>query len=61
MSTGAVTYLPPRAPLPEKLTGSRSPGWWGMVFICCTEAMLFASFIASLFPWHSYGPAENGK
>jgi hypothetical protein len=20
-----------------------------------------ASFIASLFPWHSYGPAENGK
>ncbi len=28
---------------------SRSTGWWGMVWLCATEAMLFACFIASYF------------
>ena len=38
-----------RAPLPIRLTGTRSPGWWGMVWLCATEGMLFASFIGAYF------------
>jgi len=41
-------YTPPDG-MPEKLSGTRAPGWWGMVWLCATEAMLFASFIASYF------------
>jgi heme/copper-type cytochrome/quinol oxidase subunit 3 len=52
MSTAA--YADPREPvrrgaLPIRLTGTRSPGWWGMVCLCATEGMLFASFIAAYF------------
>jgi cytochrome c oxidase subunit III len=39
----------PRGTLPIRLTGSRSPGWWGTVWFCATEAMLFASFIGAYF------------
>ena len=35
--------------LPIRLTGTRSPAWWGMVCLCATEAMLFASFLGSYF------------
>jgi Heme/copper-type cytochrome/quinol oxidase, subunit 3 len=35
--------------LPIRLTGTRSPGWWGMVCLCATEGMLFASFIGAYF------------
>jgi cytochrome c oxidase subunit 3 len=35
--------------LPIRLTGSKSPGWWGMVWLCATEAMLFASFLGAYF------------
>ena len=37
------------ATLPIRLTGTRSPGWWGMVCLCATEAMLFASFLGAYF------------
>jgi heme/copper-type cytochrome/quinol oxidase subunit 3 len=36
-------------PLPIRLSGTRSPGWWGTVFFCATEAMLFACFLAAYF------------
>jgi heme/copper-type cytochrome/quinol oxidase subunit 3 len=39
----------PRGTLPIRLTGSKSPGWWGMVCLCATEAMLFASFLGAYF------------
>ncbi len=35
--------------LPIRLTGTRSPAWWGIVCFCATEAMLFASFIGAYF------------
>ena len=36
-------------PLPIRLEGSRAPGWWGMVWLCATEGMLFASFLGAYF------------
>ncbi len=39
----------PRTMLPIRLTGTRSPGWWGMVCLCATEGMLFACFIGAYF------------
>lgn len=68
MSTGAGSrtelYSAPPGQLPTHLTGSRSPGWWGMVCLIGTEGMLFASFFASYLYLH--GPimalgAEGGK
>lgn len=35
--------------LPEYAIGSRSFGWWGVVWLIATEAMLFALLIASAF------------
>lgn len=35
--------------LPIRLTGTRSPAWWGTVWFCATEAMLFASFLGAYF------------
>ncbi len=50
MSTAAVRAAhDPAAPLSEVLTGTRSTSWWGMVWLCATEGMLFACFIASYF------------
>jgi Heme/copper-type cytochrome/quinol oxidase, subunit 3 len=51
MSTVAYSergeYVPER--LPIRLTGRRSPAWWGVVCLCATEAMLFASFLGAYF------------
>jgi heme/copper-type cytochrome/quinol oxidase subunit 3 len=67
MSTAAhrMTVEPVRrGTLPIRLTDTRSPGWWGMVFLCATEAMLFASFIGAYFflrgSVEAFG-AEGGK
>jgi heme/copper-type cytochrome/quinol oxidase subunit 3 len=51
MSTASAMSLSdaPRDPLPIHLTGTRSPGWWGMVCLCATESMLFASFLGAYF------------
>lgn len=52
MSTAAYSHSPERArrgTLPIRLTGTRSPGWWGMVWLCVTEGMLFASFVGAYF------------
>ncbi len=37
------------AALPTRLSGTRSPAWWGMLWFCATEAMLFASFIGAYY------------
>lgn len=70
MSTSAyfVSTSRPRrnqtSPLGETLSGSRDPGWWGMVWLCATEAMLFACFLAAYFflrgSVEAFG-AEGGK
>lgn len=52
MTSVALPYEPPAEPLPTQLTGVRSPGWWGMVWFCVTEGMLFASFFASYLYLH---------
>ncbi len=43
--------------LPTNLHGSRSPGWWGMMLLILTEAVLFSSFIASYFYVEAMAPA----
>lgn len=35
--------------LPRHVSGTAAPGWWGMVMLIATEAMLFGSLIASYF------------
>lgn len=35
--------------LPRHASGPHSPGWWGMVMLIVTEAMLFGSLIAAYF------------
>lgn len=35
--------------LPRHMNGPAAPGWWGMVMLIATEAMLFAALIASYF------------
>lgn len=49
----AASYPPS---LPSEVSGSRSPGWWGMVFLIMTEAVLFATFIASYFYVEALSP-----
>lgn len=39
----------PEEALEEHISGARAPGWWGMVMLICTEAMLFGSLVASYF------------
>jgi heme/copper-type cytochrome/quinol oxidase subunit 3 len=46
--TIAETGMPGEV-LPECATGSRSFGWWGMVWLIATEATLFAILLASYF------------
>jgi heme/copper-type cytochrome/quinol oxidase subunit 3 len=48
MSTGAMQATLSDA-LPHRTHGSRAFGWWGMVLLVATEAMLFAGLIASYF------------
>lgn len=35
------------AELPSRLTGSRSPAWWGMVLLVAIESTVFATLLAS--------------
>ena len=44
-----MSYSPNDRTLPEGATVKHPPGWWGMVWLCATEAMLFACLIASYF------------
>ena len=46
-----VSTLSPHAieELPEHTSGTAAFGWWGMVWLIATEAMLFAALIASYF------------
>jgi heme/copper-type cytochrome/quinol oxidase subunit 3 len=37
------------AKLPTTVTGTASPGWWGMVVLIATEATLFGTLLASYF------------
>ena len=46
--TVAETGMPGEV-LPETTTGTRSFGWWGMVWLIATEATLFAILLASYF------------
>ena len=46
--TIAETGMPGEV-LPETGTGTRSFGWWGMVWLIATEATLFAILLASYF------------
>lgn len=48
-SEADLQHNAPLAPLGQVLSGSRAPGWWGMVWLCTTEGMLFASFLAAYF------------
>lgn len=41
--------LAARRPLPEDVTGTAAPGWWGMVLLIATEATIFVCLIASYF------------
>lgn len=43
------TTSPAPAALPSHSSGTRAFGWWGMVWLIATEAMLFAALIASYF------------
>jgi heme/copper-type cytochrome/quinol oxidase subunit 3 len=45
-ATGAVADI---ANLPEHASGPRAYGWWGIVWLIGTEAMLFGALIASYF------------
>ena len=45
----AATWHRSDLPLTDVLEGHRSTGWWGMVCLCATEAMLFACLLASYF------------
>jgi heme/copper-type cytochrome/quinol oxidase subunit 3 len=49
MTGAAYPYVEAGTALPEITTGTRATGWWGMVWLCVTEAMLFACLIASYF------------
>jgi heme/copper-type cytochrome/quinol oxidase subunit 3 len=59
MSTteASPTLLPTSSALPDRASGTRAFGWWGMVWLIATESMLFASLIASYFFLRfKYGP-----
>ncbi len=50
--------------LDEELNGPRAPGWWGMISLIATEAMIFACFFISyLFLWGTVDAfkAEGGR
>src|SRR5690348_13981264 len=61
MATAANPYV-----LPINPAEHRNPGWWAMVLIIVTEAMLFAYLLFSYFylgsmsstPWPPSGPPE---
>ena len=43
-------------PLPHELSGPRSPGWWGVMMVIFTEAMLFGALLASYFYLRFHAP-----
>jgi heme/copper-type cytochrome/quinol oxidase subunit 3 len=45
----AVSGPPQREEIPHHVSGARSFGWWGMVWLIATEAMVFGSFLVSYF------------
>src|SRR5918992_1372491 len=49
MRSPLTTTRIPDDSLPQRAHGSRSFGWWGMVWLIATEATLFAALIASYF------------
>jgi heme/copper-type cytochrome/quinol oxidase subunit 3 len=49
MSTDAMSATLSDVALPHRAHGSRAFGWWGMVLLIATEAMLFSALIASYF------------
>ena len=53
MTSIPVTHsdvVPPTTDLlPRTGTGTREPGWWGMVCFCITEASLFLYFLGAYF------------
>jgi heme/copper-type cytochrome/quinol oxidase subunit 3 len=49
MTGAALPFSAADRALPEATSGTRATGWWGMVWLCVTEAMLFACLIASYF------------
>ena len=48
MQEGALTAVA-TSELPERTSGTTAFGWWGMVWLIATEAMLFGALIASYF------------
>lgn len=58
MSTSTTPVLmPPGTALSRLGTGTRAPGWWGMVLFCATEATLFAYFLVAHFYLHGASAA----
>lgn len=49
MTTGVLPRPEGDRLLPHDALAEHPPGWWGMVWLCATEAMLFACLIASYF------------
>jgi heme/copper-type cytochrome/quinol oxidase subunit 3 len=49
MTAGALPYDDGVHALPDASVVRHPPGWWGMAWMCVTEAMLFACLIASYF------------
>ena len=49
--------------LPRHVSGTHAPGWWGMVMLIGTEAMLFGTLLASYFflrfRWGPVWPPEG--
>jgi heme/copper-type cytochrome/quinol oxidase subunit 3 len=49
MTGAALPFAPADSAPREAPHEARASGWWGMVWLCVTEAMLFACLIASYF------------
>lgn len=50
---GRLAAVPPAAPdspvLPRYVSGTKAPGWWGIIMLIVIEAAVFATYIASYF------------
>jgi heme/copper-type cytochrome/quinol oxidase subunit 3 len=49
MTGATLAYDDGDRALPDGAVVRHAPGWWGMVWLCATEAMLFACLLASYF------------
>lgn len=66
MSDAAARHAagPDTLQLPRTGTGTRAPGWWGMLLFCITEGSLFLYFVGSYFYLRGSATAfeaEGGK